>query len=44
MRTLTFLLAAVADTFGLDLAFDLSNVRFDVDAEAVTGDLMLHQS
>lgn len=40
MRTLTSLLAAVADIIRLDL----SAVRFDVDADAVTADLMHNQS
>jgi len=44
MRTFTSMLTAVADIIRLDLAFDLSDVRFDVDVDAINADLMLHQS
>jgi hypothetical protein len=44
MRTLNSMLTAFADIVRLDLTFDLSDLRFDVDAEAVTADLMLNQS
>ena len=44
MRALTTLLTAVAGLVRLDLTMDLSDTTFDIDADAVTADLVFNQS